>query len=72
MKTVVQNTLFGILCLAGVVWAAPTQTVPVLRMAVAEEAPELSVHEIHQKPENTSCNSEAPSLLEGTTRFACW
>lgn len=75
MKAVFQNTLFGVLCLASVVWAAPTQTVvPCFRMMIAEtDGFSDKPTQTRKQAEPANCPAaDKPSLMEGTIRFACW
>jgi len=74
MKAVFQNTLFGVLCLASVVWAAPTQTVPHSKMLVAEPERfcDQTAPAVKQQGQQAASGQELPSLVEGTIRFACW
>jgi hypothetical protein len=75
MTAVIKNTMFSLLCLAGLVLAAPTQSTqyftkakknpvtPELKMSFLSQSQSVA---INMKPE------PAPSVIEGTSRFSCW
>ncbi len=75
MKAVAQNTLFSILCMAGVFWAAPTQT-PLSAKTILYTAP--LVNEYLAQPILTQAVNKpaeiqpTPSVVEGTLRLTCW
>ncbi len=75
MKAVAQNTLFSILCLAGVLWAAPSQTTLSAKTAlyaapmVTEQVTQPVLTQIVSEPVTTQL---PPSVVEGTLRLTCW
>jgi hypothetical protein len=70
MKAVFQNTIVSLLCLAGVVLAAPTQSMSHPKSTQNTQNPANVI----QDQAVTVCLETAarPSLEEGTVRFACW
>ena len=74
MKAVFQNTIAGLLCLAGVVLAAPTQSMSHPKSIQNTQNPAINPANVIQDQPVTVCleTKPMPSIEEGTLRFACW
>jgi hypothetical protein len=74
MKAVFQNTIVGLLCLAGIVLAAPTQSMSHPKSAANMQNPAITSANALQDQQVMVCLEPAtkPSIEEGTIRFACW
>jgi hypothetical protein len=71
MKAIAQHTLFSVICLAGMLLAAPylsTSRPAIAHATICRPAPVLT-----QTKVTVSMNRPAqPSLEDGSIRFACW
>jgi predicted transcriptional regulator len=74
MKAVFQNTIVSLLCLAGVVLAAPTQSMSHPKSTQNTQNPAVNPANAIQDQSVTVCleTKTQPSIEEGTVRFACW
>ena len=75
MKAVFQNTMIGLLYLAGIVLAAPTQSMSNPSSLQNMQNPAtVKMAELTQVEGVGNCTDTvpAPSIEEGTVRFACW
>jgi hypothetical protein len=74
MKAVFQNTIVSLLCLAGVVLAAPTQSMSHPKSIPNTQKPAVDPANLVQDQSITVCLeiSAKPSIEEGTVRFACY
>jgi hypothetical protein len=74
MKAVFQNTIVSLLCLAGVVLAAPTQSMSHPKSTQNTQKPALVPINGVQDQSVTVCleTMAKPSIEEGSVRFACW
>jgi hypothetical protein len=74
MKAVFQNTTVSLLYLAGVVLAAPTQSMSHSKSIQNTQNPAINLANVIQDQPVTVCleTRAKPSIEEGTIRFACW
>jgi hypothetical protein len=74
MKAVFQNTMVSLLCLAGVVLAAPTQSMSHPKSIQNTQKTAVNPFNTVQDQSVTVCleTSVQPSIEEGTVRFACY
>jgi hypothetical protein len=71
MKAVAQHTIFSVICLAGMLLAAPyfsTSRPIIAKAAMSRPSPVLSQARTIAQP----CTTQEPSLEDGSIRFACW
>jgi hypothetical protein len=75
MTTATKNTIYSLLCLAGLVLAAPTQSTQYFQKAKKNQlVPELKISVLSQS-QSVAINvpsEPAPSVMDGSARFSCW